>query len=121
MDVHKPSTTPSSAQVKLAKPEVVSEAIPLKLTGLTYQPLEPDVPLNVPVILGSWLSTLAASVPIVELSPHDESAQKARLLLPSLNGILQSDPEQAKVIPFSEPSRARILWPTIGSVPFSDS
>ena len=53
MELHEPSATPSKVQVKLASPEVESEAVPLKVIGLRYQPFVPDVPLNVPVMLGS--------------------------------------------------------------------
>ena len=75
MEAHEPSETPSRVQVKLASPEVESEAEPLKETGLRYQPFEPVVPLNAPVMVGSCESTLAVNVPIVELSPQEESAQ----------------------------------------------
>ncbi len=38
--------------MKLATPEVVSEAVALKETGPMYHPFEPDVPLSVPLIFG---------------------------------------------------------------------
>ena len=75
MDVQEPSAVPSKVQVKLARPDVASEAEPLKEIELKYHPFEPDVPLNVPAILGNWESTFALNVLIVELSPNDESAQ----------------------------------------------
>ena len=108
MELHEPSVIPSSVQVKLANPEVASEALPLKETGVRYQPFDPAVPLNVPVIVGCCESTLAFTVPIVELSPYDDNAQKVKLLLPSFSGTLQVEFEQAKVCPLLEPSMARI-------------
>ena len=52
MEEHEPSVVPSKVQVKLANPEVASEAVPVKEIGLIYQLFDPVVPLNVPVILG---------------------------------------------------------------------
>src|SRR6266498_3020012 len=75
IDEQEPSAAPSNVHVKLARPDVTSEAEPLKEIGLKYHPFEPDVPLNVPAILGNWESTFALNVLIVELSPNDESAQ----------------------------------------------
>ena len=75
MTLQEPSVAPSRLHVKLANPEVESDAEPLKEIGLTYQLFEPAVPLNVPVMMGSSESTCAVSVPIVELSPNEESAQ----------------------------------------------
>ena len=53
MDVQEPSAVPSKEHVKLASPDVMSNAFPLKEMGLRYQPFDPDVPVNVPVILGN--------------------------------------------------------------------
>ena len=109
MELQEPSEVPSSVQVKLANPEVASEAAPLKETGLRYQPFNPVVPLNVPVIFGSWVSTFVLNVPIMELSPQEESAQYVSVLVPSFKGTLQLEFAHAKVCPFKEPSSAIIL------------
>ena len=99
----------SRVQVKLARPEVASDAEPLKETGLRYQPFAPVVPENVPVILGNFESTLVDKDPISDVSPHEESAQYVKLLLPSPNGTLHVVPAQAKDCPFNVPSMARML------------
>ena len=75
MELQEPSAIPSSVQVKLASPEVASEALPVKETGVIYQPFDPRLPVKAPVILGSPVSTFTVKFPIVELSPQDESAQ----------------------------------------------
>jgi len=66
---------PSRVHVKLARPEVTSEAELLRVTGPIYHPFMPATPLKVAAMLGSSVSTFAFSAPIVELSPNEESAQ----------------------------------------------
>ena len=100
---------PSKEQVKLASPDAASEADPLKETELVYQPFEPAVPLNVPEMFGSTESTFAVNVPISELSPKEESAQYAKLLIPWLSGTLQLELMHPKVCPFKVPSIEKML------------
>ena len=53
MVLQEPSAVPSRVQVKLAKPDVVSEAVLLRLTELRYHPFKPAVPAKLAVIVGS--------------------------------------------------------------------
>jgi hypothetical protein len=75
MEVQEPSAAPSKVQVKLASPDVVSAAEPVKEIGLIYQPFVPAVPLKAPLITGNSESTFTVIDPMVELSPHEERAQ----------------------------------------------
>src|SRR5829696_6834352 len=111
------SATLLSVQVKLARPDVASEAELLSVTGLRYQLFCPIVPLKVPLIVGGCESTFAERDPISELSRKEESAQYMKLLLPWFRGTLQLELIHAKFCPFSRPSIAKMTWPGTGSIP----
>ena len=103
------SPVPSRLQVKLANPDVASEAELINVTGLRYHPFKPVVPVMFDVMLGSWESTFVVSAPMVELSPNEESAQYVKSLLPWINGTLQFVFVHPKVCPFNVPSMAKML------------
>ena len=69
------SEFPSRVQVNAARPDVLSDAEPLKTIGLVNQPFDPVVPVNVPETVGTTVSTLAFRVPINDVSAQEESAQ----------------------------------------------
>src|SRR3990172_7761095 len=58
-----------------ARPEVESEPVVDNVTGETNQPFVPFEPLISSPMLGGTVSTIAESVPIVELSPQEERAK----------------------------------------------
>ena len=93
----------------LDRPEVTSDPVAVRFVGDTNQPFVPFEPLRSSPTDGETVSTLAVEVPIVELSPYEDNAQKEKLLLPSFKGTLQLLPEQAKTCPLSEPSIARMV------------
>ena len=64
-------------QVNAAKPEpgLLSDAEPLKMTGLVNQLFNPAVAVIVAEMVGFTVSTLALRVPINEVSVYEESAQ----------------------------------------------
>ena len=105
----------------LDKPEVESEPVAVTTTGETYQLFRPFDPLTSKPTSGETVSALAVKLPISELSPHDDNAQKVKLLSPSFNGMAQLEPEQPKVCPFNEPSIAKMDWPAMGSMPLKES
>src|SRR5690349_14009961 len=71
MVLQEPSAMASRVHVKLARPEVASEAELLRVIGPRYQPFSPAVPLRLALIVGSWESTFAVKVPISELSRNE--------------------------------------------------
>ena len=111
----------STERKTLDKPEVESEPVAVREVGETYQPFDPLVVVMFKPNVGRTVSTFAEKVPMLELSPHEDKAQKVKSLFPSFKDTLQLSPEQAKVCPFNEPSTARMLYPDRGSVPFKDS
>ena len=54
---------------------MASLALAETVTSETYQLLSPVVPESVPLMDGGWVSTLPLALPMLEQSPHEESAQ----------------------------------------------
>ncbi len=64
------------------------------VTSETNQPLSPPVPEIEPSNDGSLLSSDPPAESILDVSPHDEIAQKSKSLPPSTRGRLHDKPEQ---------------------------
>jgi hypothetical protein len=75
MELQDPSAVPSRVQVKLANPEVASNAELVRVTGPRYHVFCPAMPLRLAVIFGGNESTFAERLLISELSRNEESAQ----------------------------------------------
>src|SRR5512145_3279110 len=88
-----------------------------------YQPLCPLVPVTLSPTSGGTVSTRALWLPINELSPHDDNAQKLKLLSPSPIGMLQlvAFGWQAKLSPFRVPSISRMVCSLNGSLALNAS
>lgn len=104
--VHAPPLTDNKT---LDNPDVESEPMAVTVVEETYQVFVPFEPMTSRPTFGDIVSTLAERVPISELSPYEDNAQKVRSLLPSFKGTSQAEPEQANACPFNEPSTARML------------
>lgn len=96
-------------------PEVASPAEAEALTVDMYQPPSPVTPESAPLTCGGWVSIPPLAEPILDESPHDESAQKEKSLFPSESGTEHEEPEHAKETPLRVPSISRMLYPATGS------
>src|SRR3989304_7614051 len=70
-----------------------------------------------PEITGACESSMPLAVPIRDVSPQEEIAQKVKSFMPSESGTAQASPGQAKDSPLRVPSSARIPYPASGSLP----
>ena len=96
-------------------PEVASVAEAEAVTAPEMnQPFNPLAGGMDKVRLGATLSTIIDVEDIVDVSPHEECAQKFKLVLPSGNDQAQAGPLHS--IP-GLPSKPVMLYPTSGSFP----
>ena len=70
----------STERNTLDKPEVESEPMAVIVAGETYQPFDPLAAIMSKLRAGETVSTFAEKVPICELSPHEDNAQKEKIV-----------------------------------------